>query len=289
MIKKTLKIFGIIFVITFLIMVAFVAKDFHIRLIGLNNDLYQTNKIIESYQRKVNFNNMELLSQIQDLLRNFDKYKDNLNQIKEQLKNQLKRVSINDLLNSSVLVQTQFGSGSGTLVKKSNTGMLILTCYHVVEDAKDNEVMVGYSKSSSGTDLSGMVTYKAKVMKINKEKDLALLKIDFSDSDLVVANIAKLEPLKGDIVYSVGNPLGLIRTISKGILSNKQDDYFVSDNTITFGNSGGGLFNSEGELIGVPARVLGYPDRFGYFGSPESSLGMSINLQTIKDFLRGEI
>jgi serine protease Do len=135
--------------------------------------------------------------------------------------------------------------------------------------------------------MQGVVVYGAEIIKIDEENDLALLKTFMVDDELEVAKIATTEPQKGDIVYSVGSPLGILRTVSQGILSNKVEGFYLSDNTTTFGNSGGGLYNTNGELIGVPAQVMGYGSEELF--APESSLGMSINLPRIRLFLDGEI
>jgi S1-C subfamily serine protease len=198
------------------------------------------------------------------------------------------------LINGSVFVRGIRGLGTGTVIKKSENRMYILTCYHVVEDIIEVNQMgldigatIGYSKNEDeSNEIIGMITYKANILKYDKEVDLALLEVKTVDDTLEEIPIADKEPQKGDIVYSVGNPKGLLRTISKGILSNKLEGFYFSDNTTTYGNSGGGLFNSNGELIGVPSNVMGYEVGKDMF-VPESSLGLSRDLYTIKSFLRG--
>lgn len=196
------------------------------------------------------------------------------------------------LLNSNVFVSTPFGKGSGTVIKKTDKEMYILTCYHVIAEniimnQSKIEISVGYSKTGKLNQINELIAYEAEVVKFDEENDLALLKTSTIDDNLKVALIAEKEPEKGDIVYSIGNPLITLRTISKGILANKEDGFYFSDNTITFGNSGGGLYNSRGELIGVPSQVMGY--KVGEDFVPESGLGMSIDLLRIKTFLKDVI
>ena len=216
------------------------------------------------------------------------------NEIIELVRNSVKEVDYKHILKTDVLVMSIFGSGAGTVVKKTDNEMYVLTCYHVVEEivnannqgTKMNAV-VGYTLDDTGDseDLKSFVSFSAFVVKYDVENDLALLKINYSDPNLEVAKLAEVEPQQGDVVYSVGSPLGLLRNVSKGILANKLVGFYISDNTTTFGNSGGGLYNKDGELIGVPSNVLGY--KVGLEFVPESSLGLSRDLPTIKAFLEG--
>lgn len=210
---------------------------------------------------------------------------------------------IKKLQNGVVFIEDIFGMGSGVVIRKTNEKIFILTCYHVVEDTiKINKelkkeakelseeydtlsVTVGYYKSATirkGT-LSGEVTYNGYVVKYNKKYDLALIEIEIVDDNLEILPVALKEPDIGDEIYAVGYPLGVDRNVSKGILSSKTDDflYYVIDTMITFGNSGGGAFNNKGELIGVPSRVCGYGNRI-----PESSMGLIVRLEHIKEFLK---
>ena len=207
---------------------------------------------------------------------------------------------LSELLNGSVGVYDIGGMGSGTVLKKTDTEMYILTCYHVVRNTDilssifkvDAVVTVGYVREDTITNhVQGLVSYAAKIIKTDPENDLALLKVFFNDPELITMPIAKTEPQKGDKVFSIGNPLEILRTVSKGILSNKKEGFYYSDNTSTFGNSGGGLFNQKGELIGVPAMVPAYEGGLDKKGEsitiPESGLGLSIDLSHIREFLKG--
>lgn len=244
---------------------------------------------------------IELLKIINNLkgntLKRLDERLDNLELELDKMISKIEiSIHLKDMENTSVFVESILGFGSGTVVYSTNENMYILTCYHVVEEIVElNEkgitfpATVGYYKRNEEGRQIGAIMHAADVIKYDKDIDLALLKIYQVDDNLKVALIAENEPEKGDTIYSVGNPLNreLVRTISRGILANKIEGYYLSDNTITFGNSGGGLFNSRGELIGVPALVYGYGKSKEDESIPESSLGMSINLTTIREFLRG--
>jgi serine protease Do len=193
----------------------------------------------------------------------------------------------NKIINSSVCVKALEGLGAGTIVRKDKNKMYVLTCFHVIatsffDENSKNMCNIEYELLDKTYKVQGTVSYLAKIIKIDIDNDLALLEIYINDKNLVAIKLAKIEPIRGDIVYSVGSPLGLERTISTGILSNFIEGFYVSDNTTTFGNSGGGLYNKSGELIGVPARVFVY---FPFPPIPESGLGMSIELKIIKKFL----
>jgi S1-C subfamily serine protease len=203
-------------------------------------------------------------------------------------------IDIDKMLNGNVFVKGIFGLGSGTIVKSDSNGMYILTCYHVISDLaelKDSGIdlpaTIGYVKDDLAGREQGMIVYAATIIKTDKENDLALLKTSIADDNLNVIKIAQTEPRQGDIVYSVGNPLGIMRTLSRGIIANHKEGFYFSDNTSTYGNSGGSLYNIDGELIGVPSNVMGYSIADGY--APETSLGLSIDLFRIKAFLEKEI
>ena len=277
MIRKILKVLGIVTLVFCLTIIT-------IRLNSLENII---NGSISALQGEIE----TLQSQ------SYNSFKNDLflsNEVMELVRNSVKEVDYKHIIKTDVLVMSIFGSGAGTVVKKTDNEMYVLTCYHVVEEivnannqgTKMNAV-VGYTLDDTGDseDLKSFVSFSAFVVKYDVENDLALLKINYSDPNLEVAKLAEVEPQQGDVVYSVGSPLGLLRNVSKGILANKLVGFYISDNTTTFGNSGGGLYNKDGELIGVPSNVLGY--KVGLEFVPESSLGLSRDLPTIKAFLEG--
>lgn len=215
---------------------------------------------------------------------------DNLEELRED-----GRINIEKMLHGSVFVKGLFGLGSGTVVKKTIDNMYILTCYHVVaeliamkEAGLNISATVGYVKDDRTGTEQGIVVYAADIIKADKDNDLCLLKTYLVDDYVNVIKIASEFPKQGDIVYSVGNPLGVMRTISRGILSNHKEGFYLSDNTTTYGNSGGTLYNAKSELIGIPSNVMGYQAGEGTF-VPESGLGMSIDLLRVKTFLEGEL
>ena len=231
-----------------------------------------------------------------------DKDSSNLSEKIININNQIRGVDYNKIIKGDVVVESLFGIGAGTVIKKTDKEMYILTCYHVVaEIIEANEAgmkinaTIGYTLGETGDieNLKSFISYSAEVIKSDEENDLALLKVNYSDPNLNEIKLSENEPQKGDVVYSVGSPLGLLRTVSKGILANKIEGFYLSENVTTFGNSGGGLYNKDGELIGVPSNVMGYKGGLDKDGKdtfiPESSLGLSRDLKTIKNFLEGVI
>ncbi len=220
--------------------------------------------------------NMTLIGQLQEVQRDNGK-------LSLTVKN-FEKPDVLKMLNGSVRVLSLLGEGSGTVIKKTDKAMYILTCNHVVEDLIATKIKPRVSYNIND-DKIGMIVYFAKIVKAEKDCDLALLKVDIVDSRLAEIAIAEEEPQKGDTIYVVGNPLSATRNISKGILSNKIDGFYVTDALTTFGNSGGALYNQKAELIGVPAQVEGYSDATLFV--PESSMGQCRDLSTVKKFLEG--
>ncbi|MEI6124076.1 MAG: trypsin-like peptidase domain-containing protein [Bacteroidota bacterium] len=82
----------------------------------------------------------------------------------------------------------------------------------------------------------------------------------------------QLPPVIGENVFAIGNPEGLEKTLSRGIVSNNKDkNYIQTDTPITHGSSGGPLFNYKGEVVGITTASLG----------KEGSLFFCINIQKI--------
>jgi serine protease Do len=139
--------------------------------------------------------------------------------------------------------------GSGFVISEDG---YIVTNNHVIEEA--DEVVVEFSDG---------VEMDAKVVGVDPNTDIALLKVD-SDTALPALAFGDSDEMKvGDWVLAIGNPLGQGHSASAGIvsarnreLSGAYDDYIQTDAAINRGNSGGPLFNMAGEVIGVNTAIL---------------------------------
>jgi serine protease Do len=113
--------------------------------------------------------------------------------------------------------------------------------------------------------------------------DLALLKIP-AQKDITFSRVyfaAEDDLRQGDLVFAIGNPLGLSRSVTQGIISNKNRNirgqvFYQTTAQINPGNSGGPLFNAKGQVIGVNSLKL----------SAGEGLGFAIPISYVKDFLR---
>jgi S1-C subfamily serine protease len=149
--------------------------------------------------------------------------------------------------------QRQQSLGSGFVVDKAGH---ILTNFHVVDGAK--QVRVSFSNGGS---------MKATIVGTDPSSDLAVLKIDASSRALTPLPLGDSDLIKvGDPVVAIGNPFGLDRTVTAGIVSAIQraitapngytiDHVIQTDAAINHGNSGGPLLNGRGEVIGVNSQI----------------------------------
>ena len=145
------------------------------------------------------------------------------------------------------------GQGSGVIVSESG---YILTNNHVVENA--SEVSVSFQ--------DGRVL-EAKVIGTDPQTDLAVLKVE-GDESFPFAIMADSEQIEvGDVVFAIGNPLGVGQTVTMGIVSAKGrndlnmirdgfENFIQTDASINQGNSGGALVDAQGRLIGINAMIL---------------------------------
>src|SRR5690606_38477563 len=140
--------------------------------------------------------------------------------------------------------------GSGVIVDK---GGYILTNNHVVEDADQIVILLFDGREA-----------RAEVVGTDKDTDLAVLKIDLPE----LTPIATGDPHHarvGDVVLAIGNPFGVGRSVSQGILSatgrglglNTFENFLQTDAAINPGNSGGALIDAHGNLLGINCAILG--------------------------------
>ncbi|HET8784681.1 MAG TPA: trypsin-like peptidase domain-containing protein [Candidatus Limnocylindrales bacterium] len=166
--------------------------------------------------------------------------------------------------------------GSGFVIDKAGH---IVTNYHVVEGA--GEVTVSFSNRD---------TVKAEIVGTDPSTDLALLRVDASASALTPLPLGNSDRVVvGDPVVAIGNPFGLDRTVTSGIVSAVQrlitapnrftiDHVIQTDAAINHGNSGGPLLNSRGQVIGVNSQIETGDTATGNVG-----VGFSVPSNTVKD------
>jgi serine protease Do len=142
------------------------------------------------------------------------------------------------------------GLGSGFIISADGE---IVTNHHVVENADSIVVKLADGRS-----------FDATVIGSDPMTDIALLKVE-TDEDLPVVAFGNSSDMRvGDEVVAVGNPFGLGGTVTSGIVSAKSrnihsgpfDDFIQTDAAINRGNSGGPLFNNDGEVIGVNTSIF---------------------------------
>ncbi len=194
----------------------------------------------------------------------------------------LKEMSVRDNVNrigeGVVLVRVPSALGSGFFI---NTEGYAITNAHVVEDEQDVALTV-FHKTDKGFEKK--VFKKVEIKAVNPHVDLALLKVDaqeLGDFELTVIPFGSADRIRvGESVFAIGNPLGLERSVSEGIVSNKNRaqngmTYIQTTAAVNPGNSGGPLFNLKGEMIGVTSWII-----LGTEG-----LNFAIPVNQVKDFL----
>lgn len=182
----------------------------------------------------------------------------------------LPRKSINELAaqfgEGVVLVQTPGGLGSGFIV---NEGGYCVTNYHVIE--KETRIAVTVYHRTTGGEFSRRRIDDVRIVALNPFFDLALLQIPVQkDMTFRPVYLAQKDDLRqGEDVFAIGNPLGLERSVSQGIIGTPNRNFkgmiFIQTTAeINPGNSGGPLFNARGEVIGVTNMKLLMSEGLGF-------------------------
>lgn len=149
---------------------------------------------------------------------------------------------------SVVTVWSEIGSGTGFIVDSSG---LVMTNQHVIGPSELISVQFDAKRKVA-----------AKVLAFDAERDVAVLYADLSAfPGAVAAPIASTQEgrqlaLEGEKVFTIGSPLGLKKIITSGIVSKVEARAILSDVNINHGNSGGPLFNSLGEVIGITTFLV---------------------------------
>ncbi|WP_215407539.1 Do family serine endopeptidase [Janthinobacterium sp. JC611] len=166
--------------------------------------------------------------------------------------------------------------GSGVIV--SHEGY-VLTNNHVVEGADEIEVVLTDGRKAP-----------AKVVGLDPETDLAVIKIKLDKLPVIVLGQSELARV-GDVVLAIGNPFGVGQTVTMGIISalgrnnlhiNSFENFIQTDAAINFGNSGGALVDTRGNLIGINTAI--YSQSGGSVG-----IGFAIPVSTAKTVMEAII
>ncbi len=175
-----------------------------------------------------------------------------------------------------VKVSSPVGIGSGFFINEDG---YLITNYHVIEKETKIEVTM-FEKARDGFEKRKFK--KVRIEAINPFVDLALLKVeDRDDANIKFVYLGDMDRIEvGQKVFAIGNPLGLERTVTDGLISTKNRAFeglvYVQTNAdINPGNSGGPLFNLAGEVVGV--TNMGYI----FFGG----LGFAIPVDYVKHFI----
>jgi len=166
--------------------------------------------------------------------------------------------------------------GSGFIIDEKG---IVITNNHVIQGAEDIFVRVNGNKE-----------YEATIIGADPLSDIAVLQIKSNDKFISVkfgdSNKARI----GDWVIAIGNPFGLGGTVTSGIISarnrnigmSRYEDFIQTDASINVGNSGGPLFNMDGDVIGINTAIIGQSGSIGIGFSIPSNNAKKVIDQLIK-------
>ena len=162
--------------------------------------------------------------------------------------------------------------GSGFIIDEKG---IVVTNNHVIDGAEDIVVQVNGEKK-----------FNAKVIGADPLSDIAVLQLDTKDKFIPVKFGDSDKARIGDWVIAIGNPFGLGGTVTSGIISarnrsiglSRYEDYIQTDASINSGNSGGPLFDMNGDVIGINTAILGRSGNVGIgFSIPSNSAKIVID------------
>ncbi len=201
--------------------------------------------------------------------------------------------------------QESLSSGTGIIIGKNDTELLIVTNYHVVADSKELTVIFDHDEDEE-SDKNSSYMNLAKLKGYDADKDVAVIAVNLSDikSDtmdrIAIATLGSSENIRmGSSVIAIGNALGYGQSTTRGIISavgreitvqNAQgvevtNRYIQTDAAINQGNSGGALLNMKGEVIGINSAKISSTgvEGMGYaipISDVEELIGSLMNMKT---------
>jgi putative serine protease PepD len=163
-------------------------------------------------------------------------------------------------------ISTDYGLGSGWVVRADATGSDLITNFHVVAEAVSAGTVVVDVRQLDRT-------MKGTIARIDRDDDLALVHVS---SQFAPLEVATLRPRLASTVMAVGSPLGLGGSVSIGVVSGFRSlggsDYLQFSAPISPGNSGGPVLDGQGHVVGIATAKL--------VGDGVEALGLAIPVQT---------
>lgn len=197
-----------------------------------------------------------------------------------------------EMLNATVRVEIEKGTGSGTVIRSDETGTFIITNHHVAGD-EGGTVHVRFWLLNSRSETVLSVMRDAKVVAADDKRDLALLRL--VDSEFRAEAVASLAPegvelAPGEDVWVAGSPIGLRAYITHGLLSLAAEKQVMTSAPVIYGNSGGGVYHrtasGDYEYIGTVQAIYGLPDMMGMVSHPITAINVAISNQVLRAFLK---
>jgi len=177
-----------------------------------------------------------------------------------------------------IKVSTPAGLGSGVIISPDGYA---ITNAHVVQGETNLRSTIWLPQTDGA--LKRIEIDDVELIAVNAQVDLALIRLKHPDGKpFMCAPVVLQDGLEiGQPVFAIGNPLGLERTMTQGVVSTTSRNfdgltYIQTDTAINPGNSGGPLFNTRGEVVGIT--------NMGIRGG--ESLGFAIPARYVKDFVR---
>ena len=169
--------------------------------------------------------------------------------------------------------------GSGVIIREDG---YLLTNFHVINGV--NEIIVALHDGREAL---------AEVVGINRENDLAVLKIKMNNlTPIPIGDPDKIRV--GDVVLAIGNPYGMGQTVTQGIISATRrrgfnislfENFIQTDAAINPGNSGGALIDAKGKLLGINTANLGESGGEGYSGGIGFAIPADTAIRTLNDII----
>ncbi len=276
--------------IAYLIIIAFIIMIFASFVIALNNaGLIKFDELKGITKQKAELQYTETNNKVKEGV-----YMTDVSEVVEAVMPSIVSITSKTLVNSGMFgpfysgEQYAEGAGSGIIVSKTDSELLILTNNHVVEGANELSVQFVNEKNVDAT-----------IKGTSERKDVAVISVKLKDLDNATINAIKIATLGdstklkvGNGVIAIGNALGYGQSVTTGVVSALNREVAVDNNktkmiqidaAINGGNSGGALLNSAGEVVGI--NSLKYSANATSTSASVEGMGFAIPISDVKDLV----